>query len=103
MSYINFKGDIMSDNFELSKISVTDDKNNEVELYILSHTKVAGIEYLLVTDKPDEDQADVFILKEACSGDEDVRYDVVEDNKELEIVTKVFSELLDDVDFEIEN
>ena len=66
--------------------------------------------YLLVSDAEIEDledddaAVDVFIIKEESVSEdgEDVIYKVVEDEKEILTVSKVFEEMMDDVDFEID-
>lgn len=94
----------MIDNLNLEKLEVVDDKGKKTEISVISITKISGTNYLLVTEDSDINDADAFILKEVSpDGDDDVRFDLVVDDKEFEIVTKVFSEMLDDVDFEIKN
>ena len=66
--------------------------------------------YLLVSDAEIEDledddaTVDVFIIKEESISEdgEEVVYKVVEDEKEILTVSKVFEEMMDDVDFEID-
>ena len=66
--------------------------------------------YLLVSDAEIEDledddaTVDVFIIKEETVSEdgEDVLYKIVEDEKEILTVSKVFEEMMDDVDFEID-
>ena len=77
---------------------------------MLCQTKLAGVNYLLVSDAEIEDlddddvTVDVFIIKEESVSEdgEDVIYKVVEDEKEILTVSKVFEEMMDDVDFEID-
>ena len=67
--------------------------------YVLEQTRLGGFSYLLVTDREDGDST-AWILKD-LSGDEDKEavYEFVEDDKELEAVSSVFEQLLDDVEF----
>ena len=59
-----------------------------------------GHQYLLVTDS-EEDEADAYILRDAGKNDEDeVLYEMVEDESELDAVGAVFAELLDDIDLQ---
>lgn len=79
----------------LEKIAFLDDENNEVELYVIDETKVGGVNYLLVSETDDEDGL-CYIFKEVCEDDEEVSYEPVEDDRELEYIGKIFQELIDD-------
>lgn len=82
----------------MEKIIFTFDETNEtVEFFVLEQTKINGENYILVTDS-EEDDAECLILKQTDSKEEDSIYDIVEDDTELEAVSKVFEELLEDVD-----
>ena len=70
------------------------------EFFVLEQTKINGSEYILVTDTEDED-GECLILKETGKDGEETLYDVVEDETELLAVSKVFEELLEDVDIEM--
>ena len=69
-----------------------------IEFYIMEQTKINGINYLLVTEEVDVD-CDAYILKELSQGeDEDSTYEMVESEEELEYMSRIFGEILDDVD-----
>lgn len=69
-----------------------------IEFYIMEQTKINGINYLLVTEEEDGDCA-AYILKELSQGeDEDSTYEMVESEEELEYMSRIFGEILDDVD-----
>ena len=52
----------------------------------------------MVTDS-DEEEAEALILKEQkADSNEETVYDVVEDEEELKAISKVFEELLEDID-----
>ena len=76
----------MLENEELRTIDFVDEDGDNEELTVLCQTRLAGVNYLLVSDAEIEDledddaTVDVFILK----------------------VSKVFEEMMDDVDFEID-
>lgn len=80
-------------------IFVTED-GEEVEFQILEQTKLNGISYLLVTDASElDDEGNAYILKDLSDeSDESALYDIVEDDNELEVIGKVFAELLDDIE-----
>lgn len=80
---------------DLEKISFLDDNNEPCDLYVWAETKVNGVNYLLVSETEDED-ADMYIFKEvALSEDADeVSYEPVEEDSELDYIGGIFSELL---------
>lgn len=60
-----------------------------------------GKSYILVTDSM-EDDAECLILRDTSKAEEaDSVYEIVEDEVELSAVSKVFEELLEDVDIEL--
>ena len=62
---------------------------------------INGSEYILVTDSEDDD-AECLILKETGKkGEGECVYEIVEDETELLAVSKVFEELLEDVNIEM--
>lgn len=82
------------------KISFTTDYGEDVEFYVVEQTKLNGFNYLLVTeDNGDDKEADAYILKDLSKEeDEEAIYDMVEDDRELELIADIFAELLEDVD-----
>ena len=100
----------MLENEELRTIDFKDEDGNDEELTVLCQTRLGGVNYLLVSDAEmddleDEDASvDVFIIKEESVSEdgEEVLYKTVEDEKEILTVSKVFEEMMDDVDLEIE-
>ena len=85
----------------MDKIIFTDPANQaELELYLLEQTCINGTTYLLAAEEEEEDSV-AYILKEVQTEDEDVIYAMVEDDVELNAISKVFAEMLDDVDIEM--
>ena len=79
---------------------VSDDAAEEIEFFVLEQTKINGTSYILVTDSEDDD-AECLILKDISKADNsESTYVIVEDDTELIAVSKVFEELLEDVDIE---
>ena len=70
----------------------------EVQLEIIEETMINGVNYLLAVDVEDEESA--MILKEHQSDEKEITYIPVEDENEIEAISKVFSELLEDIEFE---
>ena len=81
---------------------VFEETKEEVEFFVLEQTKVNGNSYILVTDS-EEDEAECLILKDnSAAEEEESLYEIVEDDVELSAVLKVFEELLEDIDIEME-
>lgn len=77
------------------------DGSGEDEFFVLEETKINGSAYILVTDSQ-EDDAECLILKEVTQPQQaDSVYEIVEDETELLAVSKVFEELLEDVNIEM--
>ena len=75
---------------ENDSIVFTDEDGNDVAFSVMEQTTLGGVNYLLVTeDGDDEDDGEM------------AAFDIVEDDKELEAVMKIFEELLEDVDLEV--
>lgn len=89
---------IMSDNQE--KITFTTEDGEQIDFYVLQQTTINGENYILVADNTEEDEeANALILKESAQKDSDeVLYDVVEDEEQLNAIAKVFEELMEDID-----
>jgi hypothetical protein len=66
---------------------------------VLEETKVNGTKYLFVTEE-EEDDCDAYILKEIAAEDENIVYEMVEEETELTAIGKVFAELIEDADIE---
>lgn len=80
---------------------IVPDTGEEVEFFVLEQARVNGVNYLLVTENDDEEETDAYILKDLSRDEEtDAVYEFVEDDITLDAVSKVFEELLDDIDFE---
>jgi len=86
----------------MEKISFTfDDQSETEEFFVLEQTRISGDTYLLVCDS-EEGDAECLILKDiSAESDQDSIYEIVEDDTELNAVSKVFEELLEDVDIEM--
>jgi uncharacterized protein YrzB (UPF0473 family) len=82
------------------EITFTTEDGEEVIFEVLEQTRLGGIDYLLVsTAGEDEEDAEALILKDISKEtDEEAVYDIVEDDRELELVAGIFKELLDDIE-----
>lgn len=88
----------MDNNYE--KI-IFDTDDGEVCLFVLEQTMLGGINYLLVTEDADSEDAGFLILKETSEDGEYVSYDIVDDESELKSIISIFNELVDDFDLEV--
>ena len=83
---------------KLEKITFRPEGEETVECYVLEQTRIGGHNYILVTDV-EEGDGDALILKDMSQdGEEESIYDVVSDDEELEAVSGVFADMLEDVD-----
>lgn len=85
---------------KLDCIEFETEDGEKVSLFVLEQTRLSGVNYLLVADS-EEDEADAYIMREVTGNENESVYEMVEDDAELEALSKVFSELLDDVELEI--
>ena len=71
-----------------------------VDFYVLEETRISGMNYLLVTDAPEDAQeGECYILKDKSKAEEEEAvYEFVEDDGELEYLYKIFTELTEDMD-----
>lgn len=86
----------------MQSINFITDEGEEIPFYIIEQTTLAGKDFLLVTDSDtQEDEAQVYIMQEISDQDDQTIYEFVEDEAQLEELSKVFEELLDDVDIQM--
>ena len=84
----------------MEKIIFVSEEMQELEFFVLEQTKVNGISYILVTDS-EEGDAECWIMRDVSDEDSvESVYDMVEDEEELYAISKVFEELLEDIDIE---
>ncbi len=87
---------------EQDKILFTTEDGEEIPFSVIEQTTITGVNYLLVTDGEEEDEeADAYIMKEVTDEDNQLVYELVDDEQELKAISKVFEELLDDIDIEL--
>ena len=81
------------------KIRFTPEGEEEIEFYVIEQTPIGGVNYILVTEEESGD-ADAYILKD-LSKPEDTEgiYEMVTEDAELDAVSTIFENLLEDVDF----
>ena len=85
----------------MEKIIFIDPETNEkIEFAVEEETQLNGVKYLLVSEEADG-ECDAYILKEISMENDEVLYQMVEDDVEFMALAKVFSELTDE-DTELE-
>lgn len=83
----------------MEKIEFYQEDGTIVEFFVLEQTKIAGMNYILVTDK-EEGDGEALILKDtALQEDAESVYEIVSEEAELTVIAKVFEDLLEDVEF----
>lgn len=85
-------------------ITLETDDGEEVDFYVLEETRINGMNYLLVTDaEEDDEEGECYILKDLSKAEEaEAVYEFVEDEDEMDYLFKIFSELLEDMDVDLE-
>ena len=83
------------------KVVFKSEDGENLEFHIVEQTTINNIRYILATDVMDDEVA--YILKETFSdsAQEESVFEFVEDERELDAISKVFEQLLDDIDIEL--
>ncbi len=82
------------------EITFTTEDGENVVFRVIEQTRLGGVDYLLVStgENPDEDEEALILKDISLPTEEEAVYDIVEDDRELEMVAGIFKELLDDID-----
>ena len=80
---------------------VMEDTGETVEFFVLEQTKLGAETYILVADSEEDDAECLILREEGTSEASEGIYEIVEDETELAAVSKLFEELLEDVDIEL--
>ena len=83
------------------KVVFKSEDGENLEFHIVEQTTINNIRYILATDVMDDEVA--YILKETFSDSakEESVFEFVEDEREFDAISKVFEQLLDDIDIEL--
>ena len=80
----------------METVVFTDPETGEVaEFLVEEETELNGNKYLLVSEELDGEYA-AYILKEVVTEDDEILYEMLEDDVEFQALAKVFSELVDE-------
>ena len=81
----------------MEKITFTDSETNEtVEFAVEEETQLNRVKYVLVSEGDEEGDSEAYILKEIKTEDDEIFYQMVEDEVEFLALAKIFSELTDE-------
>lgn len=84
----------------MNKIRLEAEDGQRLEFYVEERARIGGCDYLLVSDSL-EGESQAYILKDISAEDSGMAdYVFVEDEGELGAVSKVFEQMLEDVDLE---
>nr|MBQ6242676.1 DUF1292 domain-containing protein [Lachnospiraceae bacterium] len=72
----------------------------DISLYVLDSTKLAGRSFLLVTDTEEGDGTCYILEEHAGTDDKELVYEMVEDDTLLDHLASIFGEQTEDVDIE---
>ena len=85
------------------KITMVDEEGGSIELYVVEETKLNGMYYLLVTEAPEDEDGECYIMRDCSNdGDEEASYMMVDNETEAEHVFTVFEKLMENQDIELE-
>lgn len=87
----------------MEKLTFDTEDQGKCRFLLIEETRVNGINYLLVTESEDEEdeEAEAYILKDTSKAeDTEAVYEFVESEEELDAVSRIFAELLEDMDLE---
>ena len=79
------------------------DKDEPVDFYVLEETRINGMNYLMVTDTKEDEDGECYVLKDLSgSADSEAVYEFVENDDELDYLYRIFSELLEDAEVDLQ-
>ena len=85
-----------------NKITLQSEDGELIDFYVLEETKLNGENFLLVTDSKEGD-GECYLLKDISKPeDAEAVYEFVEEDGELDYLSRIFNELMGDMGIEIE-
>ena len=85
------------------KITMQTDTGEAVYFFVLEETRINGMNYLLVTDSEEEEVGECYILKDVSKAeDSEAVYEFVENDDEMDYLFKIFTELMEDMEVELQ-
>ena len=85
------------------KITLQTDTGEAVDFFVLEETRINGMNYLLVTDSEEEEDGECYILNDVSKAeDSEAVYEFVENDDEMDYLFKIFTELMEDMEVELQ-
>ena len=85
------------------RITLLTDTGEAVDFYVLEETRINGMNYLMVTDTQEDEDGECYVLKDLSgSADSEAVYEFVENDDELDYLYRIFSELLEDAEVDLQ-
>lgn len=85
------------------KIALQAETGEIVDFYVLEETRINGMNYLLVTDSEEDEDGECYILKDVSEAeDKEAVYEFVENEDEMDYLYRIFAELMEDMEVEIQ-
>lgn len=81
---------------------IPEGEDRPVDFFVLEETRLAGNQYLLVTDSPDGDGEALILRTRPEETDTDSMFEIVEDEKELSAVLLLMRDSLEELGIEIQ-
>jgi hypothetical protein len=80
---------------------IPDGEDSAVDFFVLEEARLAGKQYLLVTDIPDGDGEAMILRARKGAEEEEKTFEIVEDEKELSAVLLLMRDSLEELGIEI--
>ena len=85
------------------RITLLTDTGEAVDFYVLEETRINGMNYLMVTDTKEDEDGECYVLKDLSgSADSEAVYEFVENDDERDYLYRIFSELLEDAEVDLQ-
>ena len=85
------------------RITLLTDTGEAVDFYVLEETRINGMNYLMVTDTKEDEDGECYVLKDLSgSADSEAVYEFVENDDELDYLYRIFSEILEDAEVDLQ-
>ena len=90
-------------NLEAVSNAALESAGEAVDFFVLEETRINGMNYLLVTDSEEEEDGECYILKDVSKAeDSEAVYEFVENDDEMDYLFKIFTELMEDMEVELQ-
>lgn len=79
-----------------NKIEFITEDGEKIYFLVEEEFKLNGVDYLLATDNEGDDE-NGYIFRVTSKDGDDLVYEIVEDDKELEVISEYLNDILDDI------